>query len=63
MHIFTTSLTAFIKRRYALHPEILRSLAFEKEKATRCLCQRFRSRVEKTALSVPGIRKKWCNFV
>lgn len=57
MHIFTASLTACIQRRDALHPEILRGLAFEKRKAARCFCQRFRNRVEKTALSMPGIRK------
>ena len=55
--------TRIPKRRDALHPEILRGLAFEKRKAARCFCQRFRNRVEKTALSMPGIRKKWCNFV
>ena len=40
-----------------MHPEILRGLAFEKRKAARCFCQRFRNRVEKTALSMLGIRK------
>ena len=36
MHIFTASLTACIQRRDALHPEMLRGLAFEKRKAARC---------------------------
>lgn len=58
MHIFTASLTACIQRRDALHPEILRGLAFEKRKAARCFCQRFRNRVEKTALYHAGYQKK-----
>ena len=41
MHIFTASLTACIQRRDALHPEILRGLAFEKRKAARCFANVF----------------------